>query len=46
MQNDNLAPFEELLAVLAKPFEERSQYAAYADPPPEADPNYRTFCGT
>ena len=46
MQDDNLAPFEELLAVLAKPFEERSQYAAYADPPPEADPNYRTFCGT
>ena len=46
MQDDDLAPFEELLAVLAKPFEERSQYAAYADPPPEADPNYRTFCGT
>ena len=46
MQDDDLAPFEELLAVLAKPFEERPQYAAYAGPPPEADPNYRTFCGT
>ena len=46
MQDDDLAPFEELLAVLAKPFEERPQYATYADPPSEADPNYRTYCGT
>ncbi len=47
IQDDNYAPFEELLAVLAKPFEERPQYAAYAQPPPgNASRNYRTYCGT
>lgn len=43
---EDLAPFEELLAVLAKPFEERPEYAAYAEPPSEDQRVYRTFCGT
>jgi uncharacterized protein YdiU (UPF0061 family) len=47
IQDDNYAPFEELLAVLAKPFEERPQYAAYAAPPSgDEQRNYRTYCGT
>lgn len=46
-ENDDLGPFEELLKVLAKPFEERPEYAAYAEPPSEDEArNYRTFCGT
>ena len=38
--------FEELLAVLAKPFEERPAFAAYAEPPPADQRVYKTFCGT
>ena len=45
-QQGDLGPFEELLAVLARPFEERAEFAAYAEPPAAEDPGYRTFCGT
>jgi len=38
--------FEELLVVLAKPFDERPEFASYADVPPPRDPAYQTFCGT
>ena len=47
IENDDYAPFEEFLAELAKPFEERSQFAAYTQPPSEDEArNFRTFCGT
>ena len=43
IENDDLGPFEELLVVLSKPFEERPQFAAYAQPPSEDEArNYRT----
>jgi hypothetical protein len=29
-----------------KPFEERPEFAAYAEPPPADQRVYRTFCGT
>jgi uncharacterized protein YdiU (UPF0061 family) len=45
-ENDDFAPFEELLAVISKPFEAREEFAAYADPPSGDQSNYRTFCGT
>jgi len=38
--------FEELLLVLAKPFDERPEFASYAEVPPPRDPAYQTFCGT
>jgi uncharacterized protein YdiU (UPF0061 family) len=41
-----LAPFEELLKVLARPFEDRAEFAAYAEPPPEDQRVCQTFCGT
>jgi uncharacterized protein YdiU (UPF0061 family) len=46
IEDDDYGPFEELLAVLAKPFEERPGLAAYAEPPGEEQRGYRTFCGT
>ncbi len=47
MDNDDYAPFERLLEVLARPFEERPEFAEYAEPPSEEQQrNYRTFCGT
>ena len=33
VERDDFAPFEELLKVLARPFEERPEFAAYAEPP-------------
>jgi uncharacterized protein YdiU (UPF0061 family) len=46
VERSDFARFEELLEVLAKPFEERPEYAAYAEPAPPSDLPYRTFCGT
>jgi uncharacterized protein YdiU (UPF0061 family) len=46
VERQDFGPFEELLTVLARPFEARPQYAAYAEPPAEDQRVYRTFCGT
>ncbi len=46
VEQDDLAPFEALLSVIAEPFEARDGLAPYATPaPPEFGP-YQTFCGT
>jgi serine/tyrosine/threonine adenylyltransferase len=42
----DLQPFERLLDVLARPFEERPGLEAYAAPASASDRCYRTFCGT
>ena len=43
-ERDDYGPFEELLTVLARPFEERAEFAAYAQPPSEEERrNFRTF---
>ena len=46
IQEDDFAPFEELIAVLAQPFEERPGLADHANPPSGDSKNYRTYCGT
>ena len=46
MTNDDYAPFEELIAVLAKPFEDQPAFAGYADPPQPEQRVLQTFCGT
>ncbi|HEV8184365.1 MAG TPA: YdiU family protein [Chthoniobacterales bacterium] len=43
---DNFAPFEELLTVLSKPFEEQAAFAHYAEPPHANERVLQTFCGT
>jgi len=45
-EREDYAPFEELLTVLAKPYEARPEFAAYEEPPPPDQRVYRTFCGT
>jgi serine/tyrosine/threonine adenylyltransferase len=44
--NDDYAPFEELLAVLAKPYEEQPVFSDYANPPEPHQRILQTFCGT
>jgi serine/tyrosine/threonine adenylyltransferase len=46
MNNDDYAPFEELLTVLSKPFEDQPAFATYAEPPEPDQRVTQTFCGT
>ena len=46
VNRDDYAPFEELLAVLSKPFEDQPNFSGYADPPEPEQRVLRTFCGT
>jgi uncharacterized protein YdiU (UPF0061 family) len=39
-------PFEQLLALLERPYEDQPQLAHYADPPAEEERVRATFCGT
>ncbi len=45
-ERDDFAPFEELLAVLAAPFDDCPQFARYAEPPSPDEIVRQTFCGT
>ena len=38
--------FEEMSAVLARPYLERPEFARYADPPQPGERVLETFCGT
>ena len=40
------APFEELIKVLSKPFEDQPEFADYANPPAAHEVVCQTFCGT
>ena len=43
---DDYAPFEKLLTVLAKPYEDQPEMADYAEPPEPGQRVLKTFCGT
>jgi serine/tyrosine/threonine adenylyltransferase len=46
VSRDDYAPFEELLTVLSKPYEDQPALSAYADPPEPHQRVLQTFCGT
>ncbi|MDX1998781.1 MAG: YdiU family protein [Thermoanaerobaculia bacterium] len=47
VEHGDLAPFQRLLEVLQRPFDERAEDLAFAEPAPAAETaRYRTFCGT
>jgi serine/tyrosine/threonine adenylyltransferase len=46
IQRDDFSPFEELLTVLSKPYEDQPAFAHYADPPEPHERVLQTFCGT
>lgn len=45
-EHGDFGPFEELLTVLSKPFEDQAAFTAYAEPPRPEQRVYHTFCGT
>ena len=46
VQREDFAPFEELVAVLATPWDDQPGFAHYADPPLPEERVVATFCGT
>jgi uncharacterized protein YdiU (UPF0061 family) len=46
VEREDFVPFEELLLVLAKPFEDQASFARYMDPPQPHERVCQTFCGT
>jgi len=45
-ERDDFGPFHELVAVLAKPFDDQPEFARYRDAPLAGERVYATFCGT
>jgi uncharacterized protein YdiU (UPF0061 family) len=43
VEHDDYAPFERLLKILARPFDDQPEFTAYGEPPPEGQGHYRTF---
>jgi uncharacterized protein YdiU (UPF0061 family) len=46
VERDDYALFEELLTVLARPFDDQAGFARYMEPPQPHELVYQTFCGT
>jgi uncharacterized protein YdiU (UPF0061 family) len=46
VEHRDYAPFETLLNILSRPFEDQPEFAAFTEPPPEGRGDYQTFCGT
>ena len=46
VEREDFVPFEELLTVLSKPFEERATSVRYAEAPRPHEKVHKTFCGT
>ena len=46
VESDDFSLFNRLLDILSRPYEDQSEFAAYADPPGPSEQVFRTFCGT
>jgi uncharacterized protein YdiU (UPF0061 family) len=46
VERQDFGPFEELLSVVLKPYEDQPEFAHYADPPQAHERVLATFCGT
>jgi uncharacterized protein YdiU (UPF0061 family) len=46
VERSDYEPFERLLKILALPFSDQPEFAAFAEPAPKGKERYRTFCGT
>jgi serine/tyrosine/threonine adenylyltransferase len=43
VERGDYAPFDTLLKILSRPFDDQPEFAAYAEPAPEGQGHYRTF---
>ena len=43
VERGDYAPFDTLLKILSRPFDDQAEFAAFAEPPPEGQSHYRTF---
>ncbi|MSP36976.1 MAG: YdiU family protein [Deltaproteobacteria bacterium] len=46
VERGDYAPFETLLKILSRPFDEQPEFTAFREPAPDGQEGYRTFCGT
>jgi uncharacterized protein YdiU (UPF0061 family) len=46
VERSDYEPFDRLLKILSRPFDDQPDSDAYAEPAPEGTEHYRTFCGT
>jgi uncharacterized protein YdiU (UPF0061 family) len=46
VEREDFAPFEALLTVLSRPYDDQPGSSRYAEPPEGGGVGYRTFCGT
>ena len=46
VESADYAPFETLLNILSRPFDDQPEFAAFTEPAPEGQGCYQTFCGT
>jgi uncharacterized protein YdiU (UPF0061 family) len=46
VERNDFAPFEELLRVLSRPYDDQPEFARYATPPQPHERVHATFCGT
>ncbi|HEY7319828.1 MAG TPA: YdiU family protein [Candidatus Binatia bacterium] len=46
VERADYAAFETLLNILSRPFDDQPEFAAFAEPAPEGQGCYQTFCGT
>jgi uncharacterized protein YdiU (UPF0061 family) len=46
VQRKDFEPFEQLLTVLERPYEDQPTFARYAEPPEPQERVLQTFCGT
>jgi uncharacterized protein YdiU (UPF0061 family) len=46
VEQENFGPFEELLQVLLRPYEDQPAFVAYEEPPQPHERVQATFCGT
>ncbi len=46
IERDDFSPFETMLSVLSRPYDDQPEHARYAEAPENGGVGYRTFCGT
>jgi serine/tyrosine/threonine adenylyltransferase len=45
-QRADYQPFDTLLKIVTRPFDDQPEFIAFSEPAPQGNEGYRTFCGT